>query len=205
MLIISRRHPVLQAFHATLLVFVALVAGCASKPALTQTGFLSDYSQLEPVDSDRMRYESPAATQYHSFVVQPVQILVPAGTFDSDEQAELAQYFRQAFEDAIADSGYAIANSPGTGVASVRLALTDVATSTWWKKIHPVSRAIGAGTGGGAMEAEVVDSVTGDQIAAVIQAGSGNQFRLTNFSTIADVKSAIDGWARIAAQRLREL
>jgi len=110
MLILSRRHPVLQAFQATLLVFLAIVAGCASKPALTQTGFLSDYSQLTPVDSDRMRYESPAATQYQRFVVQPVPILVPAGTFASDELAELARYFRPAFED-------------GTGVGSVRLAL----------------------------------------------------------------------------------
>lgn len=182
-----------------------LFGGCASKPSLTQTGFLSDYSRLTPASGDRMRYESPTAVRYHSLIVDPVQILIPAGRFSSEERAELARYFRRSFEDAIRSVGYKVADAPGTGVGRVRLALTDVAGSTWWKKVHPVSRAMGAGTGGASMEAEVVDSVSGEQVAAVIQAGVGNQFQLTNFSTLADVQSAIDTWARLAAGRLREI
>lgn len=182
-----------------------MIGGCASKPKLTQSGFLSDYSRLDEVDSDRMRYQSPEADRYRRFIVEPVQILVPAGVFTTDEQAEISRYFAESFERAITDAGYQVTDTPGVGVGRVRLALTDVAESTWWKKIHPAARAIGAGTGGGAMEAELVDSVTGEQIVAVIQAGTGNQFRLTNFSTMADVKSTIDGWARIAAQRLEAL
>lgn len=94
---------------------------------------------------------------------------------------------------------------PGLGVGSVRLALPDVTASTWWKKVHPVIRAVGAGTRGAAMEAEVIDSATEEQIAAVIQAGSGSQFQLTNFSTLADAESAIDGWTRLAAEQLENL
>ncbi len=55
------------------------------------------------------------------------------------------------------------------------------------------------------MEAEVIDSATEEQIAAVIQAGSGSQFQLTNFSTLADAESAIDGWTRLAAEQLENL
>jgi len=203
---VSRRRPRVSpiAAIASLLTLAPLLGGCTNQPDLTRTGFLSDYSRLSEVDSDRMRYESPAFDRYHSVILDPVQIMVPSGVLDDEERAEAARYFRQEFERAITGAGFEITRTPGVGVARVRLALTDVATSTWWKKIHPVSRAIGAGTGGGAMEAEVIDSVTGEQIAAVVQAGSGNQFKLRNFSTLADVKSAIDGWARTAAERLAQ-
>jgi hypothetical protein len=45
------------------------------------------------------------------------------------------------------------------------------------------------------MEGEVLDSVTGKQLGAVVQAAPGNQFNFTAFSTVDDVKSAIDKWA----------
>lgn len=91
---------------------------------------------------------------------------------------------------------------PGVGVARVQIALTDIAESTWWRKIHPVWRSLGAGTGGASMEAEIVDSVTGERLAAVIQTVSGNQFDFTAFSTLADVKSAIDKWAETGRKEL---
>lgn len=191
-----------QACLALLLLLIAIGGGCASKPALTHSGFLSDYTKLAPIDSDRARYQSPDAKQYRSFIVDPVKIQVSADALSPADQAEAARHFQRAFEGAIKEAGYGVTNAPGAGVGRVRLALTDVAASTWWKKIHPVTRAIGAGTGGAAMEAEVVDSLTGAQVAAVVQAGTGNQFRLANFTTLADVKSAIDGWARLAAKQL---
>lgn len=198
-------HQVATIAGSALLLCAAMLSGCATTPELTHSGFLSDYSKLSAVDGSRMRFESPTSDQYHSFILVPVQVMVSGGVLNPEERAEVARYFLDQFERAFADTGFRVTDEPGVGVAQVRLALTDVAESTWWKKIHPVSRAVGAGTGGAAMEAEVVDSVTGEQIAAVIQAGKGNQFNLTNFSTLADVKSAIGSWARIAADRLREL
>jgi hypothetical protein len=55
------------------------------------------------------------------------------------------------------------------------------------------------------MEAEVIDSVSGEQLAAAIRAGKGKQFELNPFSTIDDVKSTIDQWAELAGERLDEL
>lgn len=40
---------------------------------------------------------------------------------------------------------------------------------------------------------------------AVVQSGTGNQFDLTAYSTLADVKSAIDKWAEMTARNLRAI
>lgn len=45
----------------------------------------------------------------------------------------------------------------------------------------------------------------GSYLAAAIRSGKGKQFELTPFSTIDDVKSVIDRWAKDAAERLKEL
>jgi len=190
--------------HMAAIVLAGLFSACATAPELTTSGFLSDYSKLEEVDEQRMRYESPAFYTYNAFVLDPVQIMVDSGVFTPDQRAEVARHFGDAFERAILDGGLRVTDEPGVGVARVRIALTDVAQSTWWKKIHPATRAIGAGTGGAAMETEVIDSVTGDQVAAMVRVGAGNQFDLTNFTTVDDVKSAIDGWSRDVAERLSE-
>lgn len=198
-------NPSYLAASALLVAFATLLSGCASKRAPTRTVFLSDYSRLLPVNTDRARYQSPTANAYHSFMVDPVKILVPAGALDPKERAEAGRYFNQAFEAAVADAGFKIVNAPGVCVGRFRLPFTNVAASTWWKKVHPVASAVGAGSGGAAMEAEVIDCVTEEQVAAVIQDGSGNQFTRTNLSTLADVKLAINGWTRLGAEHLKDL
>ena len=179
--------------------------GCTSAPELTRSGFLSDYSMLQSDGNSAARFSSPQIGAYESFIVDPVEVRVFGDALTAEERAEAARYFRNAFVRVIESQGLSVVNRPGVGVARVRLALTDVAGSTWWKKLHPASRVAGAGTGGAAMEGEVIDSVTGKQLGAVVQAGSGTQFDFTAFSTLADVKSAIDKWAEHAGARLKEL
>jgi hypothetical protein len=183
----------------------ALLCGCAKTPPARQTGFLSDYSNLEPVTDKRMVYTSPAARGYHAFIVTPVEFRLPPQQLNPEKRAEVARHFQRRLGEVIEKQGFEVVEEPGVDVALIRVALTDVAASTWWQKIHPVSRAAGAGTGGAAMEGEVVDSVTGRQLAAVVQAAPGNQFDITAFTTVQDVNSAIDKWADQFAKRLREL
>lgn len=181
------------------------VGGCASKPEMTHSGFLSDYSRLAPVNESRMRYESPQAGSYTRFLVEPVRVDVKGDLLSESDRAEAIRHFNTRLREAIQSSGLTVVSAPGPDVARVRVALTGVAKSTWWQKVHPAGRVAGLGTGGAAMEAEVVNSVTGEQIGAVIQAGAGNQFDFSAFSTLADVKSAIDQWSSIFAERLTEL
>jgi hypothetical protein len=188
-----------------LLLYGVTLVGCASKPATTHSGFLSDYSRLQVVNESRMRYESPRVVSYDRFIVEPVRVEMQGDVLSVTDQAEAMRHFDLKIREAIQQAGDKVVTTPGPGVARIRVALTGVAKSTWWQKVHPVARATGAGTGGAAMEAEVVDSVTGEQIGAVVQAGSGNQFDFTAFSTLADVKSAIDRWTATFAEHLKEI
>ncbi len=183
----------------------ALVGACASRPEAKPSGFLSDYSRLEKVDAHRMWYASPRLAEYDSFIVDPVVFRSPPERLTPEQRADVAGHFHARVEDLLKDRGLAVTSAPHVGVARVSFALTDIAKSTWWMKIHPGMRASGAGTGGAAMEAEIVDSVTGEQLLAAVQSSFGQQFDITAFSTAADVKNAIDKWAMQAGKRFDEV
>ena len=182
-----------------------ILSGCATTPPAKQTGFLSDYSKLEAVNENRMVYRSPNLREYKEYIVDPIEFRLPPQKLDAQQRAEVAKHFRKKLTEVLEKRGYKIVEDPGVGVARIQIALTDVASSTWWMKLHPAARASGAGTGGAAMEGEVTDSVTGEQLGAVVQAAPGNQFNFTAFTTVADVNSAIDKWADQFGQRLDEL
>ncbi|HZW10514.1 MAG TPA: DUF3313 domain-containing protein [Phycisphaerales bacterium] len=182
-----------------------VLGGCASKPKPTQSGFLSTYERLESRDAYRSEHVSPELARYERFIVHPVEVRVEPDLLTADDLAGLAEHFHSACVRVLEAEGLIVTGEPGEGVARVRLALTDIAKSTPWQKIHPGARFAGAGTGGAAMEGEIVDSITGEQLAAVVRADSGNQFNLTAFSTVDDVRGAIDKWAADGARALREL
>ncbi len=172
---------------------------------MTRAGFLSDYSRLTSVNDTRMRYIAPELSEYQSFIVDPVQMSTQMGELSPEERAEITLYFRDTLTGILRDRGYLITETPGVAVARVRIAITGVQDSTWWMKLHPGSNLSGAGRGGAAMEGEIIDSVTGAQLAGVVQSSSGSQFTVGNFSTVSDIKNVIDEWAKTACDRLDEL
>jgi hypothetical protein len=175
----------------------ALIAsGCSTKPQLTRTGFLSNYSSLEQDGANRLRYVSPDLTTYNAFIVDPVTIDSYDDNLTTSERAEITRYCRETFIMVIHDRGYRITTLPGPCTARLRIALTSIQDSVWWKKVHPASNILGAGRGGAAMEAEIVDSNSGQQVAAIVQTGVGSQFKAFNITTVSDVKNTIDVWAR---------
>ncbi len=193
-------------FILVLAVFGSALVGCKSTPAPPTTGFLSDYSQLIAEENGKMRYVSGRLADYNAFIIDPVQLRTEGrADFDMEKRAEVARYFRQQFIEVLQNNGYRVERSAGTRIARVRLALTDVQRSAWYLNLHPGSKLTGAGTGGASMEGEVIDSVTGEQLGAVVKSGRGNQFELDTFSGIDDVKDVIDRWAKEAEQTLREL
>jgi len=182
-----------------------VLVGCASTPAPTRTGFISDYGRLQKAESGAMRFISPELREYKRFMVDPVEMRIQRDVLDSNERAEVAAHMRDALSRILKAQGFDLTSQPGAGVARVRVAITDVQLSKWYLSLHPASKVTGAGTGGASMEAEVIDAVTGKQLAAVIQIGRGNQFELDTFSKLDDVKDVIDKWADAAAKRLKEL
>lgn len=182
-----------------------LSTGCASTPTPTRTGFISDYGRLQKAETGAMRFISPDLREYKRYMVDPVEMRIQRDVLKPNDRAEVAAYMRDALTRILKAQGFDLANQPGVGVARVGVAITDVQLSKWYLNLHPASKATGAGSGGASMEAEVVDSVTGKQLAAVIQVGRGNQFELDTFSKLDDVKDVIDKWADAAAKRLKEL
>jgi hypothetical protein len=187
------------------LVLGLLLGGCSSSPATTHSGFLSDYSKLRAVNDRKMNFISPELKTYRSFMVDPVQFRAQRSSLKAADRAEIAAYMKDAIERVLQGAGYTLVAKPSADTARFRLAITNVHESTWWMKVHPGSNLAGAGRGGAAMEGEIVDANTGDQLAAVVQAGTGSQFTAFNYSTVSDIKSTIDEWAKVAAERFDEL
>ena len=182
-----------------------MTGGCASPPP--RTGFISDYASLERVSDSKALFVSPQLAQYQSFMVDPVQIreVKDPPVLTPEERAEIANYFRDSLVTVLRKNNYMVTNRAGAGTARVRFAITDIKESAWWLNLHPASKLSGVGTGGASMEGEVIDSVSGRQLGAVVKSGTGNQFELDTFSKLDDVKDVIDTWAKEAEKRLREL
>jgi hypothetical protein len=172
---------------------------------MNQTGFLEDYSRLESINESTMRYISPALKSYTAFIVDPIEFTVPPKKLSEKDRAEVARYAREKLIEVLKSQKFEVVEDVDVNVARIQIAMTDVANSTWWIKIHPASRVSGAGTGGAACEGEVIDSITGVQLAAWIRTSTGNQFNFLALSTVSDVKGAIDKWAVDMAKRLEEI
>ena len=54
------------------------------------------------------------------------------------------------------------------------------------------------------MEGELLDSLTGAQIAAVVQAGKGSRMSFAGMARDGDARTVIDGWVVRFLQRLDE-
>ncbi len=194
------------------LIIVALGA-CATVDEPKQTGFLSDYSKLERDTDGQWRYSGPKTGEYSMFYIEPVAILFEQKEdpeFSPDELEELKKYLVVRLSQRLSeDDGYEVVFGPGPGVASFRMGITDVDGSIAALNLSIYTRVTGAGLGGIAAEGELVDSVTGEQLAAAIRWGSGSrvmgrgtQVLKGEISKLADAKGVIDRWAKDMRKRI---
>jgi len=189
-----------------LLVLFGVVSACATIDEPDQTGFLSDYSNLERDADGQWLYAQSKTAAYSKFHIEPISILVDArdeATFSAEEIDELKQHFVTKMTQALTErDGYEVVSEPGPGVASFRLAITDVDKSIAALNITIYTKATGAGLGGIAAEGEIVDSVTGEQLAAAIRWGSGSRVMRAGLTKLGDAKLVIDRWAKDIRKRI---
>ncbi len=187
------------------LILAAFAAGCTGAPTARRTGFLSDYSHLVSEDGHAARYLAPNHGRFHSFILDPIEIRVPTDHLDPQHREEIRKYAEAKVAEVFAAHGRVRTEAPGPGVARLRIAITDVSKTAWWAEIHPVSNVAGAGAGGVAAEAEVLDSVTGEQVYAVVRTfGRSFVVQIPSFDRLSDAKSALDRWAEEAKARFGE-
>lgn len=166
---------------ATVAAVIAL-AGCAgggtmvdgSSVSVPNTGFLSDYSKLRPVDGldGTYRYLDTAANlrPFTKVMVDPVQVFFSPNPdykgMQPDAMKRMTDAFRTEFVGALL-SGYQVVNQPGPDVLRIRLAITSV---------QPTSPALG-----------VTDFVPIKALFNVARDASGNAPRVAEMSAEAEV------------------
>ncbi len=187
----------------------ALAAACATVQDPGQAGFLSDYSNLEEVNENHLVYLSGNAGNYSKFIVDPVAMRYgqpeEKRIFSDEELEDLQVHFKTAVIEALTeDDGYQVVEVAGPGTARLRIGITDVDDTIGALNITIYTKITGAGLGGAAMEGEVVDSMTGEQIAAVSRWGSGSRILRAGFTHTGDAKIVIDRWAKDLRERIDE-
>jgi hypothetical protein len=189
------------------LAVLLMLGGCASagKPP-AETGFLSDYSRLQPDGKSTLRYVGGQMGNYSVFIIDPVRLFIHEGTdvkVSKDKRQEAATYARGALVQALENAGYHVTSSPHRNTARVRMAITDIKLGTTALNVLPQTRLTGLGLGGASVEAEIVNSVTGEQLAAVIESRLADRLDLpAGWSSTGDAHAVIDYWAKELVKRL---
>ena len=194
---------------------VVMLAQCGCGPgAATKTGYLSDYSRLRATSSSSLRYVNERAlAKYSDFMVDTVDVYFHSGAKGIKEQSkghltqedidDLANYMHTVLVNAVNASGRNVVYHHGPGVARIRAALTDINKSNATSFL-PVAKMTGVGLGGASLEAEIVDSKTGEQIAGVIEAQLGSRIPFSGLDKWDAAKQAMDDWGKRLQKRLEE-
>ena len=149
-----------------------LITGACASLQPTHTGFLNDYESLRPNTAQpsegAFRKSGLDLGHYHAFMIAPV-VFKSAGHGDPDPKAlqTLTSDYQEALRSVFAKR-LEQANEPGPGVVIVRAAVTGVCQA------HPVVNALAMAAvfvpvtaGAASSEAEVIDSVSGERLAAL--------------------------------------
>ena len=185
-----------------------VLCGCGPKKPQT-TGFLSDYSKLESESNVSYKYIAPnnALGNYSKFIIDPVAIHFydesKGGKVKEKDLTAMQDYMHDVLVNAIEDK-YEIAYASGPGVARLRAAITDLKKSRILMKIWPTTKLVGTGLGGATLEAELVDSQTGEQIGSLVESQVGKRLSLEGLSSWGDARAVMDRWAARFRQRLDE-
>ena len=179
------------------------------------SGFLKDYSALKPnpnLEGDALTYVSTDAQKnlrsYFAIVLDPIEVYIAT---DADEgkvseagRKALTNYFAHALNKAVSDA-FPVVEEPGPLTLRLRAALVGVdvggvvAAADLPPDIKPFERALNIGKLG--VEMELVDSETGERIAAMVDKahlGAGAEVGAENFSRaekFAAAKEALNEWA----------
>jgi hypothetical protein len=178
------------------------LCGCATPVSVSdQSAFLSDYSKLERIDDSLLKFVDEAAGDYSSFIIEPIVIAFRQApdeqVFTDEELSELSARYEEAVIDELSkNDGYPIVEDSAPGVARIRIGITDVEKTIGVLNLSIYTKITGLGLGGASFEGEIVDSVTGKQLAAVVRWGTGSRILKAGITNTGDAKIAIDRWAK---------
>src|SRR4051812_45909959 len=204
---------------------VAIVlSACTSAGKAKPAGFLRDYSQLTKSKSDdraQLTYVNAHAdfTKYRMILIEPVTVWDAGGeALPSRDQAQL---LADDLDDSVRitlGQDYKIVNEPGPGVMRLRAALTeseaswhvrDNVASRFDKELSaakpPPSDATRSFVGRAGVEAEMLDSATGERLLAAVDRRAGERRAVAAAKEWDDVHDIFELWSNRLRRRLAEL
>jgi hypothetical protein len=194
-----------------------------------ESGFLGDYYsklQPDPQNADLLSYwkNKDLLKTSSKFILDPVTVyLLPEAQqrgIDPEQLAKLAQYFTKAIKDELTGSGrYEVVTEPGPGVMVLRAAITNVEPVGGKENAAlkgaevAATHAVAPGAsllvprlsvGKVAIEGEIVDSVSGDVMAAFMTSKNGRRYfsGLKAYEKWGDIDAAFRTWAKNFRERL---
>ena len=179
------------------------------------SGFLSNYSLLKAVDvkddSNLRRFISKEIKTrgYTKILLDPISFYPapPAGSNISKQVlSEISHYFNKTFSHAISEN-FSLTNMPGKDTLRIKMAITGVSITDKSLSVYqyiPIAFLVTAASGGMSdvevqlqVEAEVVDSLSGELMAAAVKSGKGETLNNDKTPlTLDKVKPLIDSWAK---------
>lgn len=185
-------------------VFIGLISlqGCA-KPA-GRTDFLASPVELMPCpeSKEKLWWERPGFNwhSYKKVMIDPVAVVGDAAGGENApgraEILELERYFQKSVAEKLAPE-FAIVREPGPDVLRIRPAITRVDRAN--PLVNVVTTAavfIPLDMGGASIEVEILDSLTGERLAAMVETKSGNPLQLiASLSQYGHAENAMDDWA----------
>jgi hypothetical protein len=194
-------------------------------PATKTSGFLGDYSQLQPGKEGQTALvyinPNPQWAKFTKVIIDPVQFWAnPDVGVSTQDQQTLCEYFYNKVAEDLQNDGYTAVTPPGPDVMKLHIALTDANGATPGLRsvsvVIPQARilnlvqSMGTGSyafvGGAQAEAEITDSVTGERLAASVDKREGGMALSTAMQwKWGDAENVMDYWAQKLATRLKEL
>jgi len=194
---------------------LTLLPACAGQ-RLTQSGFLQDYEQLQRGESQGRNVRVfrasalPLSGGYRAVIIEPVAWRPVAGSpaRDPSRIAKLQARFQAALRKELIESGrFAEAIEPGPSVALVRAAITDTDRANAGANIAVQGAMFALGlpfllrpdNGGASSELEVLDSRSGQRLAAMQNYDNGQFWHVAGSY---DAYGHANRHFRLAARRL---
>jgi hypothetical protein len=186
-----------------------LLTGCQAQK-VAQSGFLGDYSKLSPSPDveDALYYQDPAKSlkDYDKFMIDPVLVhFAPNAKGTALDPAKLKKLTDYAYDEATKalSERYTVVDAPGPGVLRLRTAITDIKKTKPAMNIHPATKLSGLGLGGASMEAEALDSQTGERVFAVVDTRQGNRLSIgAGLSQLGHAEQVIKHWIERFVERV---
>ena len=183
------------------------------------SGFLKDYSMLHPAKDDTeasLVYFNPDKAKFKSYTkvwLEPVQVWrggkSDAKDLDKEDADHVSQYLWSRLDEELRKD-YTMTQGPGPGVARVRIGVTEagkgIPVLDNLTAAYPAAMVLSKGkkyiggtesfVGKASIEVEVMDSQSGELLAAAVDRRGGGKYAWKALHRWEDFEAASDYWAK---------